>query len=350
MPSTLTKQTRTATGERRGRRATDAEEIGQGVGAGREGQGRGDVPGREQAQVAVAEHEPKTSNVQLPRGGNDGRQGQPAGVVTADRASSSVTDRNLGGAEGDVHDNTSPVRLENESAKASVTSSTEPRDTSVRNAATAIDRATHGMDDLPEVERKGWEASKAEAAQAMAKDPDYARNLAREVLQSKRPITDAETMALGADRTRLNERFDKAEEDIVHAMDNGDTAAELRARAERETALDDLDVNHRATQSGGTALARAMAARNAQMTKDYSGAGLVRRARVAFGDKIAPETEAKLADLAKQIAEKDKTIAAYEAKASKAKLDANVREQAKLQKQIAEMEDRLAKRLKACPI
>lgn len=298
------KATRTASGERRGRRATDAQEIGQGVGGGSEGQGRGEVPRGEQAQVAVAEPPTKPEPAKPP----------PAKPAEAEAVPA------------------------------------EPRDTSVRNAATAVDRATHGLDDLPEAERKGWDKSKAEAADAMAKDPAYARDLAREVLQSKRALSDSETMALGAERERLHEQYTKNDEDIAKAQEAGDKQAEIAARIRRESLQEELDTNHRATQSGGTELARAMAARNAQMREDYSAPRTMTRARVAYGEKLTPKVEAQLKDLTAQLAEKDKRLAELEAKAHKEKVDANTREQARLQKSIDEMEAKLAKRLGVCPL
>jgi GGDEF domain-containing protein len=191
---------------------------------------------------------------------------------------------------------------------------TEPRDTSVRNAATAVDRATMGLDDLPEAERKGWEKSKAEAADAMAKDPDYARNLAREVLQSKRPLPTRKRWrsvlsASACTSVQIQRRRNLARARIWRHE------AEVKARIRKQSIEEDLDTNHRATQAGGTELARAMAARNAQIKEDYSAPRTMTRARVAYGDKFTPKVEAQLKELTAQLAEKDKRIAEFEAKA-----------------------------------
>ena len=229
----------------------------------------------------------------------------------------------------------------------------EARDASVRNAATLVDRAAHGMDDLPAAERKGWDKAKAEAAEAMSNDPDFARNLAREVADKPRTITDAETMALGAERQRLEDLYKANDDAILKARKDGDTVGEARALAKKSAIEDDLDANHRATKSGGTELARAMAARNAQHG-DYSVARTLTRARVAYDKKLDPATETRLRELSEKIAEQDKQIASLQAekdaRANRQKLDVNQRAQRVLQKQIDSMEATLAKRLKVCPL
>jgi diguanylate cyclase (GGDEF)-like protein len=298
------KATRTAAGQRTGRRSTDAPQVGERVGTGSPPEGRGEVPRSEQAQVAVAEPPTKA---------------QPA-----------------------------PVKAPPE--KPAETVAPEQRDTSVRNAATAVDRATMGLDDLPEAARKGWDKSKAEAADAIAKDPDYARNVARDVLQTKRPLTDSETMALGADRERLHEAYKSNDADILKAMQSGDHEAEVKARIRKESIAEDLDMNHRATQAGGTELARAMAARNAQIKEDYSAPRTQTRARVAYGAKFDAAVEAKVKAITDKIAASDKAVHEAETADLKTAQDKNAKEQAKLQKQIDEMESKLAKRLKVCPL
>lgn len=230
------------------------------------------------------------------------------------------------------------------------TVSPNQRDSSVRNTATAVDRATHGLDPLEAASHKPWDESKAEAAKAIAADPDYAKNLAREVLKSKRPITDAETMALGAERQRLEESYAANDDAILKAREAGDTNAEVRAMAQKSDLESQMDMNHRATQAGGTELARAMAARNAQMVTDYSTARTLTRARVAYGEKFNPAVEKQVRELTEKLAETEKRVAELEQREQKTKLDANAKEQARLQKQISDMETKLAKRVKVCPI
>jgi diguanylate cyclase (GGDEF)-like protein len=291
------KTARKASGQRTGRRETDAAVL-EGMGSGSEGKGRSDVPPRE-AQVAVAERpEPKAAPTEAPP-----------------KASPEVA-------------------------------APEQRDTSVRNAATAVDRATLGMEPLPEAEHKGWDKSKEEAAQRMEDNPLYAQTLAREVLKSKRAISDSETMALGAERYHLQEQHASTVKEIARAVEAGDKVAETQARVQKARIEDELDINHNATQKGGTELARAMAARNAQFTADYSAAHMLTRARAAYRGKVPAEVEGRLADIAKKIDEQERKIqddqSAAQVKAEK--------EQARLQKQIDEMEAKLAKRIKVCPI
>lgn len=220
----------------------------------------------------------------------------------------------------------------------------------MRNAATAVDRASHGLEPLEAASSKPWEQSKDEAAKAIAETPDYAKNLAAEVLKSKRPITDAETFALGAERQRLEEAYSANDDAILKARESGDMNGEVRALAQKSDLESQMDANHRATQAGGTELARAMAARNAQMVQDYSGPRTLTRARVTYGDKFTAAVEKEVRDLTDKIAERDKTIAELQNREHQANVDANAKEQTRLQRQIDDMEAKLAKRVKVCPV
>lgn len=290
-------------------------------------------------------------------GAGQGSEGAVARTAPQDAAGGGAADRTgeakQAGSEvnADSRNNAPHAEMGNGSGgKPESTVSPNQRDSSVRNAATAVDRATHGLDPLEAASHKPWDESKAEAAKAIAADPDYAKNLAREVLKSKRPITDAETMALGAERQRLEESYAANDDAILKAREAGDTNAEVRAMAQKSDLESQMDMNHRATQAGGTELARAMAARNAQMVTDYSTARTLTRARVAYGEKFNPAVEKQVRELTEKLAETEKRVAELEQREQKTKLDANAKEQARLQKQISDMETKLAKRVKVCPI
>lgn len=232
-------------------------------------------------------------------------------------------------------------------------------DTRVANAATYVDRATRGVEQLPEAEHKPQTQSKAEAAQRIADNPDYPRHLAAEVAKSGRTIDDVETMALGAEKERLKDQFAQTHQDILAARFSGNPIKESQALAKRADLETQLTNVEKASKNGGTELARAMAARNAQHgVHDYSLANTVTRAKIAFGDKfnegirkqlegVITERDAAVAELARREANK----AAPALKVERVeKLTPDERMQKQIQAKMDKLQQAIEKRLKACPI
>ena len=102
-----------------------------------------------------------------------------------------------------------------------------------------------------------------------------------------------------------------------------------------------------AIRKGGTEAARSLSIRNAILKDDYSLGRNMNRAKAAYGDKFNADLQKKVEDLSAKLKEKDDLIAGMQ---RKKQVDANTRMQARLTKDIADMEAKLAKRLKVCPI
>jgi GGDEF domain-containing protein len=234
------------------------------------------------------------------------------------------------------------------------------RDSRVANAATYVDRATRGVEQLPEAEAKPWAQSKAEAANRITADPEYARNLAAEVAAKPRAISDVETMALGAERQKLHDQYHQTHDDILKAREAGDPISEAQALAKRTDIENQLDLNERAVKHAGTDLGRAMAARNALHAEDYTPARNITRAKVAFGDKFNEAIRKQVEDLSSRLAEAEAKIARQEAnkpasdmrvtRADKRSLSPDERMQAQIEKKMAKLQEAIERRTKACPI
>jgi diguanylate cyclase (GGDEF)-like protein len=296
------KATRTASGERRGRRATDAQEVGQGVGGGNEGQGRGEVPSREQAQVAVAE--PPTKAAPEP----------PAKPVP----------------EGQT-------------------------EVSARNAAVDADRIARDLPEIPEAEREEWQKPYDEARAKIDANKNYPRELAAEVVKSKRPISATETMALTHDLRDLTQEHADATRAVLDAKEAGDRVAEVQARARLQAAQDALTLNHTAIRVGGREAARALSIRNAIVKKDYTIGRNMDRAKVSYGDRFGAEEKRAVEAHTEEIKRADET---YERAVADAERKANANrkktpdevEQERLQKKMDDLQSKIEARLKACPI
>lgn len=294
------KAARTAAGERTGRRSTDAQ-VGEGVGAGSEGQGRGDVPGREQAQVAVAERTeapPRATEKPVPEGQTE---------------------------------------------------------VSARNASIDADRLARDLPEIPEAERQAWSEPHAEALAKIDADPNWPKRLAAEVAKKPRPLTATETMGLTHDLRELTAEHSAATKAVLDARAAGDTIGEAQAVMRQREAEVALTKNHEAIRVGGTEAARAMSIRNAIVKDDYSIGRNMDRAKAAYGDKFDPETKSAIEHLSAKIKEQDERIAELEkqreakARAGQPKT-ADERMQEKLQKQMDELNAKIQARLTACPI
>lgn len=232
------------------------------------------------------------------------------------------------------------------------------RDSRVANAATYVDRATRGVEQLPEAEHKSWAESKSQAAEKIAADPEYAKNLASEVVANPRAISDVETMALGAERQKLQDAYHQAHDDILKARESADPVSEAQALAKRTDVENQLDLNERATKHAGTDLGRAMAARNALHAEDYTPARNITRAKVAFGDKFNEGIRKQVEDLSTRLASAEAQLARQEAnkpapsmKVSRAeKLSPDERMQAQIEKKMASLQEAIERRTKACPL
>lgn len=222
-----------------------------------------------------------------------------------------------------------------------------PQGVSARNAAVDADRARYGLDELPAAEREHWDEPTGEALARIAKDPSYPTTLAREVAAKPRPLTTAETMALVVDLKRLDEEHEAATQAIVDAQNAGDTNAEVRATLQRQDVLDAINTNHDAVRNGGTEAARSLSIRNAILKDDYSLGRNMNRAKAAYGKEFNPELQKQIEELSAKLKEKDDLIASME---RKKQVDVNTKMQAKLSRDIAAMEEKLAKRLKVCPV
>ena len=199
-----------------------------------------------------------------------------------------------------------------------------------------------------------FEKAADEAARREQVQPGYSRALAQELADKPRAIDSVEDAALKADRGALNDQHDAASKAITDAMDSGDNVAEVKARAQREAIEKLQDINERATKGAGTKTAQGLAARNFGRTDDWSAPNLQTQMRAAYGDKMNDALRAHVDDLARQLKEAQDTIAKAQqkraAKPQAQKMTPEERMQAKLEKQIADLEDRIQKRLKACPL
>lgn len=220
-------------------------------------------------------------------------------------------------------------------------------------ADTDTQREARGAEPIGSTDVRHWQDVNEEAKAKIAADPTYPGALAAEVLQSKRPITDTESMALLNDRVRLQNEHKTAMQEAASALDAGDEVGALRARLRVDQIENALDTNERAARYSKSEVARSLNATKAGMTEDYSLAHNVARARVAYGDNWSPSARAEIERLSNALEAKQAEVDAAKAAAPRTKGPArspDERMQARMKAQIATLESTIKERLTACPI
>jgi hypothetical protein len=219
-------------------------------------------------------------------------------------------------------------------------------------AATDEARAARGVYELPQAERHEWAAADSEAKDRLAKDPTYGSTLAAEVVKSKRPVDDVESMALLNDRVRLQGEHAKAVDAVTKA--EGDPVASTAAKIRMAQIEEALTTNEKAGRQSKSSVARSLNATKAGMTEDYSLAHTIARAKIAFGDKFGEATRKTMEDLAQKLKDAEAEVEALKKKSEKppkeAKKSPDEKMQAKLNKEMEKLEGQIKQRLTACPI
>lgn len=220
--------------------------------------------------------------------------------------------------------------------------------TGVSHAKVAEERTAKGLDELHYELRRRFGEVHERARAALEKDPNAGRALVQSVIDKPRPLSAEESVTMALDRARLKNETDRAYADAADAMDRGDVNAEADARARLKLADEEMAKHDRASKASGYEGGLGLAARQILVKRDYSLAEIRQRARVAAGVAVSEKTEKRLADLATQIAEKDKRIAELErsrvnapkepvARAVVRKADAEFKELSKQLKSVAQI-------------
>jgi GGDEF domain-containing protein len=236
-----------------------------------------------------------------------------------------------------------------------------PGETSIANRAIDAERAKNGQEPLTSTYRSQPEA-RATAQANEAASPGWAARLVDELQRNPRPLKDTEHMGLLENLKASKDAQATARSDILKAREAGDTLAETKAQAALHEAEAAEEANHRAARLGGSESGRGLAARAAVLREDDSLGRLMDRAKVTYGSDFNAAHEAQVRNLAEQLREAHDKLAAAQERANKPaskrtpmtdeeRQHAHVQRQiqAKL-KQINDLQDRVKKRLDACPI
>lgn len=240
---------------------------------------------------------------------------------------------------------------------------------SARNAAIDESRQRMGLPPMEPAERKGWDKTREEAATIVKNDPNAAQKIIDDHKKTERPLTDAEQVVLAEHAGGIEKKWAAADEAVNAAKKSGDGIAEMRATADRNYyEAKAHEVHGTLNRGGGTAVARSLQIRNAILGDRYSIGRNMERAEATYGnltDRLRNEARAH----SQEIAKAKQTLEDLQNKQEKARAETpqkakprtrmtdEEREHATVQRQVADklkkiqdLQDRVEKRLKACPI
>lgn len=235
---------------------------------------------------------------------------------------------------------------------------------SARNAAIDESRTRMGLEPMAPAERKGWQATRDEAAAMVNNDPGAAEKIIADHKATERPLTDAEQVVLAEHAGGIEKKWAAADTALSEAKKSGDGIAAIRAEADRhyyETKAH--EVHGTLKTGGGTANARSLGIRNAILGDRYTIGRNMERAEASYGnltDRLRNEAREHSQAIAKAKQELEE-IQAKQEKArqpqNRTKMTDEAREHATVKRQVAdklkkiqELQSRVEKRLKACPI
>lgn len=174
------------------------------------------------------------------------------------------------------------------------------------NAETERIRTELKLEERDPVKRKAVETSFAQA-----KEANYdvkANEIAKDVISSKRLLTDAEYCGLNLRARQLHDAINTETAEYIKLADKGDIPAANTSRTKIELLRKEYEDIIDASEVGGTEIARSLSIRRYGLTEDFSPASIVNQARVAKGSKLTPEETAKFEKMANDYAVLEKRL------------------------------------------
>lgn len=178
--------------------------------------------------------------------------------------------------------------------------------TSAKKASMAADREALDLPQLPDAERKSWQAALNNAK------PEGATALAKTILQKARALNDDETASLVVRAQQVKNQHDAL---MKAAATETDPVKLTETKAQVEELRSEFDTLSKATKASGTEKGRALASQKLTIGDDYSLIALASRLKQANPEKaLASHETAKVEAIAAKLDAAEKRIAELEAK------------------------------------
>jgi hypothetical protein len=182
----------------------------------------------------------------------------------------------------------------------------------VKTAAIEAERALAGLNPIEKQQYRNIPQSFMAGKKAVESGSIDPRKLAAEVDKTERPLTDAETGALGYDRSRLANDFDDKIAELNKAID----AKDAQGIAAHRAALDEIqrlaDINDSALEKGGREQSIAFNARKMLVGRNYQLLPVLQRIKAARGSEVPNDVVQRVTALTKELKLANEKIADYE--------------------------------------
>lgn len=163
------------------------------------------------------------------------------------------------------------------------------------------------LDDLDSAQRRTWERTLGNAKQSGA--DASALELAAELINFRRPITDTEHAGMVLKAAGLANEYDRVIKDVNDLIEKGDGGGARFARHRAEFIVEQIDRLTEATKLGRREAARALSIGRMMIYREtYALAHVMQRAQAAKGKKLSPEETDKIERIVAEHSELQKKL------------------------------------------
>lgn len=183
------------------------------------------------------------------------------------------------------------------------------RVTALANEKVEAERKIRQESPLEQAARKENQKSWDEAKATHERDPQAIERLLRELAEKPRPTTVEESAILLHEKIRVNNEYEKT---VVEYIKTGRDEASLPRVLELEAKEAELrarqDLIDQISHKTGSEAGRSFQFRRQLAARDYTLAGMLFKTEKAKGERLTREEQAKIIELQKELAEKNKEI------------------------------------------
>jgi len=182
--------------------------------------------------------------------------------------------------------------------------------TSIKNEVVNELRRLRGQGELEGVDPESQQEWLNAASDTLSSDPAAGERLVNELIKVARNLSDREVAVLQMYYRSANNEFERLSDELFEATKAGDETKAATAQAAVIEQMAILGKIEEATKAAGREWGRAGVARQISLAKDFSLAGMVRRARVAKGgQELTTDEHAQISKMARQIKDLEKRLA-----------------------------------------
>ena len=190
--------------------------------------------------------------------------------------------------------------------------------TSIKNEVMNDLRAQRGLPELADVAAQTQQEWIDTAESRMRAEPGIADRLVKAINANPRNLSNIEVAILQLHYRHVNNELASVSDRLFEAKDAGDALEAAKVQREVDLVMNALAEIEDASKAAGREWGRAGVSRQIVLRKDFSLAGIMRKARIAnAGNALSAEQQAEMIELAKRVAELEGKLA----KAEQEKLD-----------------------------